>query len=236
MPQGVDRIQTLPAEHRQRIRHISASEQIRQALRERVISLELAPGTSLSRADLASYYGVSQTPVRDAMMKLEEEGLLIIYPQSRTVVSKIDVDQARETQFLRLALELEVARSLIRDANTGAVAAARKVLTMQEAALAADDLAEFARLDKNFHLALCEAAGVSSLWRLIDSRAGHIDRLRNLNLPDPGKRANILEYHAMILSAIEDGDVEQVEKAVRGHLTGTLAKADEIMARCPDYF
>lgn len=221
---------------RPRIKRVSASQQIHEALRERIISLELAPGQNLSRAEISEYYGVSQTPVRDAMLKLEEEGLLVIYPQSKTEVSKIDVEHARETQFLRLSIELEVARVLSGDRRAGRLAAARKAIAQQEAALAVGDLDLFSRFDRNFHRALYEAAGVSNLWELVTSRSGHIDRLRNLNLPDPGKPANILHYHNRIIDAIEAGDAAKAETAIRGHLSGTIGAVNEIIARRRDFF
>lgn len=219
-----------------RLKRVSASDQIYEALRERIIALELRPGQSISRAELAVFYGVSQTPVRDAMLKLEQEGLLIIHPQSKTEVSKIDVAHARETQFLRLSLELEVMRRLAQDTSGVRLKPARSLLSQQEAAFGAKDLGHFARLDKNFHLALFEAVGMGNLWRLVTSRSGHIDRLRNLDLPVPGKALNVLKYHAMILDAIESGDLASTESAVRGHLSGTLATIDQIVLRYPEFF
>lgn len=224
------------ASPRHRIRRIPASLQIRDALRERIIDLDFLPGQGLSRLELATEYGVSQTPVRDALLKLEEEGLLVIYPQSKTEVSKIDVDHARETQFLRLALELEVTRRLALGADAQRLAPARKVAELQEAALAAGDLDRFARLDQSFHLTLCELAGAANPWRLVTAQSGHIDRLRNLNLPDPGKPANVMHYHLKILEGIEAGDVDATEAAVRTHLSGTLSMVPAIIERYPDYF
>ncbi len=221
---------------RTRIKQVSASQQIHEALRERIIGLELAPGQSLSRNEIADFYGVSQTPVRDAMLKLQEEGLLVIYPQSKTLVSKIDVEQARETQFLRLSIELEVTRRLALVGNDKRLAAARDALSRQEAALAARDIDSFAQFDQLFHCALCDAAGVANLWKLVTSRSGHIDRLRNLNLPDSGKPANIVQYHQQILNAIEAGDEAATETAVREHLSGTLSEVKRIMASHPDFF
>ncbi|WP_445682276.1 GntR family transcriptional regulator [Radicibacter daui] len=218
------------------IRRISVSQQIREALRERIVALEFVPGQHLSRAEIADFYEVSQTPVRDAMMKLEEEGLLVIHPQSKTAVSKIDVEQARETQFLRLSVELEVTRRLALNPDKKHAAGARQVYAQQEAAFAGGDLERFARFDRLFHQQLCEAAGVSNLWKLVTARSGHIDRLRNLNLPDPGKPANILHYHKKILDAIEAGDLAAAETAVREHLSGTLSQVSQIIARYPSYF
>lgn len=219
-----------------RIRRIPVSDQIHAALRDRIVSMALEPGRNLSRQEIAAYYGVSQTPVRDAMLKLEEEGLLLVFPQSKTEVSKIDVSQARETQFLRLSVELEVARTLTGRPNKAALGDARKIVELQQAALGADGLERFFRLDRLFHQALCEAAGVSNLWALITARSGHIDRLRNLNLPDPGKPANIVDYHGRILAAIEASDFATAEAAVRGHLTGTLSQVHEIRKRYPQFF
>src|SRR5688500_15793647 len=93
-------------------RRAPAAHQAYEDLRARILSLALEPGTALSRPSLAESYGVSQTPVRDAFLKLQQEGLVDIYPQSRTTVTKIDISQARETQFLRTSIEIETIRLL----------------------------------------------------------------------------------------------------------------------------
>lgn len=219
-----------------KIRKSSASQQIRDALRERIITLNLTPGENLSRAEIADFYGVSQTPVRDAMMRLEEEGLLHIYPQSKTEVSKIDIDNARETQFLRLALEIEVTRRLISAGGSDLLNAVEQALIRQKQAWEAGDLEKFATNDRAFHRALFEAAKVPDLWDLVTERSGHIDRLRNLNLPDPGKAAEIVAYHQRILDAVKSGDTVTAESEVRGHLTGTLASVETIRAQHPEFF
>ncbi|MCE0505943.1 GntR family transcriptional regulator [Roseivivax sp. GX 12232] len=218
------------------IKRGSASAQLHEALRERIIRLELAPGEYLSRSEIAAQYGVSQTPVRDAMMRLEEDGLLVIYPQSKTIVSKIDVSHAQETQFLRLSIELEVVRALVRQEGSAKISKARTCLALQRAALEADDLEEFSRLDREYHAALCEAVGVGALWNIVTARSGHIDRLRKLNLPDPGKSASILSCHERILDAIDARDDRYAEEVLREHLSGTLSQVDQIIERYPGYF
>lgn len=224
--------------HRHRkIRNISASQQIRDALRERIITLDLAPGKNLSRGEIAEFYGVSQTPVRDAMMRLEEEGLLYIYPQSKTEVSKIDIDHAKETQFLRLSLEIEVTRQLCSNSNISHVLSiAEHALQSQKQALGMGDLDIFSEHDRAFHRAFFEAAKVSELWDLVTERSGHIDRLRNLNLPDPGKASEIIACHQRILDAVKSCNITTAEAEVRGHLTGTLASVETIRAQHPEFF
>ncbi|MEN3162978.1 GntR family transcriptional regulator [Tistrella mobilis] len=214
-----------------------ASQGIYAALRRRIIDLELKPGALLSRTQLAEEYAVSQTPVRDAFLRLEREKLVEIFPQSRTVVAKIDIAHARETQFLRLAIEIEVAKTIARHQTPADLTAyARRLLHLQGQAFADGDIERFSILDRHFHLALYDAVGHPDLWYMIAERSGHIDRLRALNLVDPGKAQGILDYHGRILDRIDAGDTAGVEEAVRGHLSGTLSAVARIMERHPDYF
>src|SRR5215470_9879494 len=87
------------------------ADQVFDQLREMIITLELAPGTILHRQELQEMFGVSSTPVRDQLLRLAEAGLVDIIPQSATRVSLIDIGQAREAQFLRRAVEIEVAKT-----------------------------------------------------------------------------------------------------------------------------
>ncbi|MDF1606676.1 GntR family transcriptional regulator [Hoeflea sp. YIM 152468] len=214
----------------------SAAARVYSGLRAQIISLELEPHSNLVRTEIAQNYGVSQSPIREAMHRLEQEGLVVSYPQSRTVVARIDVDHARETQFLRMAIELEVARSLTKLGQPDTLRTARRILAIQKMAGDDRDIDEFTALDRLFHLSLMEPVGVVSLYHLVSSRSGHIDRLRRLNLPDPGKMASVLQHHTEILDAIEAGDLAKTEDAVRRHLGGTLAAAPQIMEQYPHYF
>lgn len=213
-----------------------AAQQIYDDLRERIIGLELKPGTGLSRPALTEFYRVSQTPIRDAILKLEQEGLVEIYPQSKTLVARIDVADAKETQFLRTAIELEVARALALDGDKMKLAPARRLLDQQRDAIARGDLSGFIHLDRQFHASLAAAAGHGGLWDLIRTRSGHLDRLRQLHLPSPGKGQAILADHREILTAIDGGHEEAARKAVRKHLSGTLQAIDQIVAKHPGYF
>ena len=216
--------------------HGSAAGRVYAKLREFIIALDLPPDTVLSRALIAKEHDVSQSPVREAILELEKEGLVVSYPQSKTLVTRIDVDHARETQFLRVGVELEVAKTLARAHNPDALLPSQRILRMQKMAGEDRDIPEFNALDRLFHLSLFQAAGVPSLWHLIAGRSGHIDRLRRLNLPDPGKMTDVLVAHERILAAIAKGDVQDVETQVRVHLSGTLASVPAIMKLHPEYF
>src|SRR3954465_2085740 len=89
-----------------------AAPQVYERLRGLIISLDLPPGAPLSRAALAGQFGVSSTPIRDALMRLEEEGLVDVFPQYAPVASRIDARLAQQAHFLRQAVELEIVRGL----------------------------------------------------------------------------------------------------------------------------
>jgi len=218
-----------------RDRSRQAAPQVLEHLRERVLSLDLAPGTVLSRSELAAQYGLSQTPVRDALMRLGEEGLVDIFPQHATVVSRIDVPAAVQAHFLRRAIECEIARVLAGQADATLLARLRAQIDLQSALMGPDSYREFIEADRGFHRLMYEAAGVPELFELVRRRSGHVDRLRLLHLPSAGKERNIIRDHRRIVEAIAGGDPIAAQAAVREHLSGTLAQVDTIRRSHPDY-
>ena len=212
-----------------------AAPQILETLRTRILSLELTPNTLISRAGLQAEFGVSQTPLRDALMKLDEEGLVEVYPQHATVVARIDLTTARQAHFLRLAVELEALRRIVPSADAALTARLELHLARQREAQESGDRAAFEEADFDFHAAFYDAAAVPELWHLVRRQSGHIDRLRRLNLPIPGKIEAILADHAAILEAIRRRDAEAATEALRRHLSGTLSIIDDIRARYPNY-
>jgi len=217
-----------------RTRH--AAPQVFEHMREMIISMALPPDTVLSRAELAAQYGISQTPVRDALIRLSEEGLVDVFPQHATVVSPISVALARQAHFLRRSIELEIVRTLAERGDPALVQRLRASLEYQRAMLAAQDFAELSQTDQTFHRQLYEAADVPDLWLLVRRQSGHLDRLRRLHLPIAGKARAVVDDHMAIVDAIAAGDPEAAQARLRQHLSGTLTHLDEIRARFQDYF
>ncbi len=220
----------------QKSQRVSATQKIYTALRQQVIDLTLPPGTQLSKKEIASTYGVSQTPVREALMLLEEEGLVDIFPQSRTEVAYIDVQSAREAHFLRRSVEVEIARSLCGEVTETQLIDLRSIVQHQAAHLKSNDLAAFVEADNKFHRSMYEMAGVGGLWDIIHARRAHLDRLRHLHLPTKGKTSAIIKGHNAIIDAIASGAPDTAEFAVREHIKGTVSATEDIRAHFPEYF
>jgi DNA-binding GntR family transcriptional regulator len=212
-----------------------AAPQIYHHLRSMIMSLAVAPGAPLPRALLAERFGVSQQPVREALLKLEEEGLVDTFPQSSTKVSKIDLQSVHEAQCLRLSVELEVVRMLAMKADRLDFFPVETLIAQQERLFERNDIAGFAEADREMHRTLMETAGIPGLWSVIRSRSGHVDRLRNLHLPTPGKAISVIEEHKRILEAVCSGDPARAQEALRTHLSGTIASVEDLRGRYPYY-
>ena len=191
-------------------------------LREEIISLALAPGTMLSRLELQERFGFSSTPIRDALIKLQEERLVDIYPQ--------------HGQFLRRSIELELVRSLALSAQPAAIARMRSLVRQQSAFADLGEYEAFVTADQAFHRALYDAAQVAELWELVRRQSGHIDRLRRLHLPKAGKMREILAAHTEIVDAIEVGEAEAAQAALRDHLSRSLDFVPSLRELHPTYF
>jgi DNA-binding GntR family transcriptional regulator len=212
-----------------------AAPQVFERLRKLITSLALPPGSPLSRNALAGQFGVSSTPIRDALMRLEEEGLVEVFPQYATVVSRIDIGLAQQAHFLRQALELEIVKRLALEHSERLVDELNTTIARQQKFAKAGDFEQFMAADNDFHRELYAATGNQELWDLVRSRSGHIDRLRQLHLPSPGKAQDIVRHHRLSVKAIGANQPDEAQRHLRKHLSGTLGYLAEIRARFPEY-
>jgi GntR family transcriptional regulator, rspAB operon transcriptional repressor len=230
----VGQLMTIPSQVRDRSR--SGASHVFETLRHEIIALALAPGTVLSRIDLQQRFNLSSTPIRDALLRLEEEGLVEIFPQHATVVSPIDLDRARQGQFLRRSLEIEIVRTLALHPDAVVIDRLRSLIRQQSAFAKLREFEAFTHADQAFHGTMYQAAGVSPLWALVRRQSGHIDRLRRLNLPMAGKMREVLRDHTAIVDAIAEGKPAQAQAVIRDHLSRSLDFVDKLRESHPSYF
>lgn len=206
-------------------------------LRRRIIALELPPDTHLLRSELAAEYGVSQTPLREAVQRLESDGLVEVHPQSKTVVTRINVAQIYEAHFIRTGLETEAVRQLTRMRNTEVLAKAREIIGQQKAiARDTSQLARFQELDDAFHRTLFIGIGQEGAHALLKSRSGHLSRMRKMQAHDDQKIRFILDGHTEIVDAIASGNEDEAIVAMRVHLSRTVVNAPTLRERHRNFF
>jgi DNA-binding GntR family transcriptional regulator len=194
------------------------SEHAYDTLRDLIVRGEMAPGTRLSEPELTQRLGLGRTPLREALLRLVQDGLVAIYPQSGSFVTPIDLTQIEEAQFVRERLECGIIRRVAERADKRALAGLRQLLLRQEQAAAMDDAEEFHGLDEALHESFCTIAGWPDVWRLIHRSKVHMDRVRRLSLPLDGHMPHLIVQHRAIVEAVEAQDADGAEAAMRGHL------------------
>jgi DNA-binding GntR family transcriptional regulator len=205
-------------------------------LRGEILAGTLPPGAPLSENEVAQRLGVSRTPVREAFIRLESEGLLNVTPQVGTTVAPIDVEAVADGQFLREAIETR-AVALAAEAATPADAQALKAnLREQARAVARRDQAAFLQLDDRMHRDLVAIAGRPRVWHTIEEVKAQLDRVRVLSLEDARWLAAIHAQHEEIVEAVLAHRAADAAAAMGRHLRAVFASIDTIARERPEYF
>lgn len=210
--------------------------QVYALLKRKILILALQPNEALSEKELATRLGVSRTPVREALIRLADEALVDIFPQRGTLVSPIRIAEVLEAQFLREALEAAVVRKAAEEPSPKLVDEMATLLTRQQRAAKGADPEDFMRLDEMFHSAISEGVAMPRAWRLIQSVKGQMDRVRFLSLPNKSHLLLLTEQHAEIFHAIEAGDPDRAEAAMRHHLKEVLQTIHALTDEMPSIF
>ncbi|MGQ9369294.1 GntR family transcriptional regulator [Azospirillum sp. ST 5-10] len=214
----------------------STATTVYRALREDIVSLRRKPGDPIVEKQLAETFGVSRTPVREAVLKLADEGLVEIFPQSGTFVSRIPLPALPEAGLIRRSLEGTVVRLAAERASRSQIAQLRTHLAKQLEADAAHDLDGFHQADEAFHATIAEIAGAPGVWTVVRAVKVQVDRCRRLTLPVAGHIAKAIAEHEAIVDAIAAHDPERAARAVSDHLDGLELTIDDIRHATPLYF
>ena len=205
-------------------------------LRQEILSGRMRPGQALSENEIAQRLGVSRTPVREAIIRLESEGLLAVRPQVGTTVAPIDVDAVADVQFLREAIECRTVALAARRVTAADAKDLRAQLKVQARVAARGDHAAFVPLDDRLHQKLLAMAGWPRVWRAVEDAKAQLDRVRFLSLEDPAWLATIHRQHEEIVDRVVAGDVDAAVAAMEHHLRAVFASIATIAATRPEYF
>ncbi|AFC45368.1 GntR family transcriptional regulator [Mycobacterium intracellulare] len=207
-------------------RTATAKDRALDYVKTRVLTGEFPGGELISEGDVASALGMSRTPVREAFLRLEAEGLLRLYPQRGALVVPVSPDEVRAVMEARLVLEQFAAGKVI---GRGAAACAAVFgrlsgeLARQRDAAAAADWREFVEADRAFHAITLQESGNAILSGFYASlRDRQMRMIGESTLRDPDRVATILEEHRGIAEALRDGDRARAATAVQTHLAGTV--------------
>ena len=214
----------------------TTASRLEKEIREAIIRLELLPGARLSEQDLATRYGVSRQPVREALISLAKSNLVKIRPQRGTVVVRISVEQMLEARFVREAVESAVVRRACKHFDPWVRQRITSNLTQQQAAVKEGDHELCRRIDSRFHILIAKGAGCSLAWMAVADMKSHMDRVSNLTLMSADAREGLMKQHHEIIEAIDARDADRAERIMREHLQEILADLGEVEEKFPDLF
>ncbi|EJZ66934.1 DNA-binding transcriptional regulator domain protein [Shigella flexneri 1485-80] len=194
------------------------NQQIYRILRRDIVHCLIAPGTPLSEKEVSVRFNVSRQPVREAFIKLAENGLIQIRPQRGSYVNKISMAQVRNGSFIRQAIECAVARRAASMITESQCYQLEQNLHQQRIAIEHKQLDDFFELDDNFHQLLTQIADCQLAWDTIENLKATVDRVRYMSFDHVSPPEMLLRQHLDIFSALQKRDGDAVERAMTQHL------------------
>lgn len=200
-----------------------------------IIHLELVPGSAVSENELSTALGLSRTPVREALIELGRMGLVEIYPQRGSYISKIGYHLIEESRLMRLVLENSVLQQACRGLSQASLDALNANLQQSRLCAQSPDPQDFLELDNQFHQLLFEAVDRSWTYSVIHAQMIHFDRMRALSLRS-ADNTRLIRDHEDILYAIGRNDEELAQMLMTRHLTRYQEDLKRLATQYPEYF
>jgi DNA-binding GntR family transcriptional regulator len=214
---------------------VSAADRAYAYVKGEILARRFAPHDLLSEGQLAGAVGASRTPVREALLRLQGEGLVRLLPKRGALVLPVTVDEMADVMETRRLVETFAARKVLTRQPSAALGPVlERHLDAMRAAMAAHDAAAYVRADRGFHLAIVAATGNEIITSLYQSLRERQLRMGTVNLldgagtsVDPARMQSTLAEHERIRDALRAGRADAVVKAVGAHLDhaeSTLAR------------
>lgn len=208
-----------------------------EELKHRILHFEYLPGTKISEKNLAEDLNLGRTPVREAIIRIERDGLIEVIPQSGTYITKINLSDAENARFTRESIEKSVVLEAIVSTDKSLQKRIKRNLVAQADAIEAQDADEFFNLDEQFHETFYEMANRKSVWNWLQSINMQLNRFRWLRLKVTDLQWDtIIEQHRAIFEAVENKSLEDTSFLVDQHLRLMLSEKKALLETYPEYF
>lgn len=213
-----------------------SEENIYLDILDRIIKLELEPGSQISENMIAEEYGVSRSVIRNVFTRLKQMGFLTVYPQRGTFVNKINTEYIMTVLLLRTAIEKEMLYRLIKSEDkSDIIQKMEENLKLQEQYCDFTEYIEgFKELDEEFHDYIMSAEN-KNILSIISGHLLHISRWRNVYIKSGHTVCSLINEHRLILQAIKNNDLGLAMDSMSKHIH-TIADIMEFKGEHADYF
>ncbi len=206
------------------------------SLKDSILSLVFRPGQPLRKLEICKELGVSRSPVSEAIARLAAEGLVRVVPQAGTYIARFSMDEIREGAFLRESLELAAVEFLAERITPEQLTLLNRNLLIQMTLCKAGDFQGFYKMDAEMHRMLMDFTGFKRLGQIAETSWVHVNRARQLILPEPGRVEATIEEHRRIVEALEAHDPKRARRAMRDHLRKLVTYLEPLEKERPDLF
>ncbi|MEM8688446.1 MAG: GntR family transcriptional regulator [Pseudomonadota bacterium] len=204
------------------------AEQVRREILQAIQKRRYAPGERITETEVATWLGVSRTPVREAFRRLETEGLLTFQSWRGVVVADLDRQQINELYAMRQALEGTAARLAARHIDEPEIDLLEQLLA--RSADVESSVEDLARVNRRFHETIYAAAHNRYLLQTLEQLRNALALLRGTTYAVPGRPASALSEHEAIVSAIRARKPKDAEDAARAHIAAAQKCRLQLMA------
>jgi DNA-binding GntR family transcriptional regulator len=214
------------------IKRQTVTSSVAEELRRRIISGRYAGGEQIRQEAVAAELGVSRIPIREALLQLEAEGLVVIHTHKGAMVAALSVEDAIDLFEARLVLESILLKKAVTAASGDDVARIGRCLFEYERAVSNGAEPEMlSRLNWAFHTAMCEPARRPRMMAILLSLYAATDRYLRLQIDRPEAKAKALDDHRAIFEAFKARRSGSASKLIKAHITGAYY---DVMARLTD--
>lgn len=205
-------------------------------LHNEIATLGLRPGDKISEAEMATRFGISRQPVRDAFSRLANLDLLLIRPQRATVVKRFSMREIEKSRFVRAAVESEILRRAAQRCDEDGAVKLDAAIQLQERAVLEHDVDGFGTLDYEFHETLCTIAGAEFAFDTIMKEKAKVDRLCRLGLSKEQRMPELIADHKGIAEAVKTHDGNRAVEIGALHLSRLDETIERITTTNASYF
>ncbi|VBB06560.1 asnc bacterial regulatory protein hth signature [Lucifera butyrica] len=193
-------------------------EVVSETLREAIINGVLKPGERIMEIQLAEELGVSRTPVREAIRKLELEGFVVMMPRRGTYVADLSIKDVNEVYEIRTALDVLAAGLAAERITEEELEQMERLLVEIGEYIDQEDVDKIVEADSKFHDILYQACRNDRLVGIINNLREQFTRFRSISMAFPGRLKNTLEEHSRLVEAIAQRDGEAAQRVAREHM------------------
>ena len=215
---------------------LTTGDLIYEKLRNEILYLKREPGAELNLTELCGEFDVSRSPVRDALVRLREDGLVDLRPQRGCRVTKIDLGRVYEELFLRQALEkgvLERYKPLVKQSD---LARMEYYIQLQREAVGSEDLQPFFDALDSIHAVFYHSTGLDRIWELIQSETGNHRRLRVLYMKEQEGLERTIDGQVELVAALKAGDFGRASSLEAMAMDVSEEQIAQILDSYPEYF